>query len=60
MHEDVVFSKHEPIPLCRHLLNVRDVWFKDFCSTQSYLKQLSANLLKGRFINICIQLPVVQ
>lgn len=49
-----------PSSLYRHLLNANSGCFKDFHITQSYLKQLSDNLLKGGFINICIQFSVAR
>lgn len=38
IHEDMGCFSNTGLCLCRHLLNMRDVWFKDFHSTQSYLK----------------------
>lgn len=53
-------KQNGPSPPYRQLLNADSGCFKDFRITQSYLKWLSDNLLKGRFINIYIQSSVAQ
>lgn len=53
-------NPNAPLSLCRHLLDASGAWVKDFCITQSYLKQPSDRLLKGKIINVSTHSSVAQ